>query len=440
MPNEDMEVFRKSTLIPEDRKIKLGENLSNRPGRLQHPVVTLPLKTKGQTNFAHDEDIMDSIRDRWDLKKRKRDDQRSQAEPLPGIPIYCVSDDPFKNIFLYRGVYRKSGSLCKRVGEEKMATRWFNTEAHKNGSLKILNEPQQIECNKECHLWDTDCGWRGVVSLQLQDRPRFPSATRYRTTGFYQLMSMIGTMRAILEVTEGVLMGIPLVLRKYEMDVKQSGTDKDRRIPVVSYDFDGTTSDLRRHAIEELRSRAMLREAAAGIIKWEKPEDGVSFHPQSLGDNALSDADEGNLEDLDDLIEGEASNAQAATPPSGPSKEELIAEIKKVSSKLDYTPARLKLLVGRHNSDLTLVLEDLNKQAGTKAKEDEPLPEALEPDDVQPSSNRASSEPDFMDGNDWGPGEEGGAEDDPQPEQSAPEEEAAEDDNEFNSEGWMPGL
>ena len=430
MPIENMEVFENSTLIPEDRKIKLGEQLSNRPGKLDSPRITHPLKSKGQSNFPVDEDLEDLIRDRFALRKRDRSDSRSSGEDLPGVPVYCVSDDPFRNIFLYRGLWRKSGSLCKSIRDEKMATRWFDTEAHKNGNLKILNESQQVECTSECHEWGNNCKLSAVVSVQLQDRPRFPSATRYRTKGFYQIMTMLGTLRAILEVTEGVLMGIPLVLRRYGMDVKEGGT-KDRRIPVISYDFDGTTSDLRRHAIEEMRSRAMLREAAAGIgVVWQKPENPVGFEPGSLADNALSDADEG-LEDLDTLVDGEASKAQEALPPEGPSKEELIALIKKVSGELGYTPQRLKLLVGKHNSDLTLVLQDLHKQAGTKAKE-----EAREPDDIQAPNGNGSSSPAFMDSDDWGPGEEGG----PSEEEEKPPQQAGEGGDDFNEEGWMPGL
>lgn len=433
MPIEDMEKFENATMLPEHYKIKLGQTVAgrsgDRPSRLNAPVITHPLKSRGQSNFPIDETVMDLVRARFGLMTNAElKNPSDRADDLPGVPVLCVSDDIFRNIFIYRGFWRKSGPNCISVKGEQRARRYYDEEAHrKHGRLQILDNSVELDCTSKCYLWDSkECSYAAIIGVQLQDRPRFPSVTRYRTKGWYQIQTLIASLKAISEVTGGILTGIPLMLRRYETDVKEGSNT--RRIPLVSYDWDGTISDLRRAALVELELRMRQREMLSALGVAKPLEHKVDFAPGSLTEEGLASADENleELEKLEDAVAAEEEKQQAIEHKE--QNKEKLAEVKRLKAKLSYTDQRLKLLADKHKGNIDAVIADMKKQAGEEVQ-------AKEPDEVHTAPNGNGS-PAPARGDGWGPGEEGGAVEEAEDTEEPP----PPDDDDFATEGWMPGI
>jgi len=338
MPKE-LESFADPYQLLAFRSIRGGERTGEKgipkktPLRVRHTV-----RDTVSRRMEVDEEIMRQVA--HDLGK----DPEKWPTDVDAIPVYVYSDTVVGEdgvIFLERALYSSRGRLCGSAAGDPMAHQTVDVDAYarsKGKKIQSLGQPRDIECSQDCPLWlsteqmakgeKSDCKWRAIVTVQLQSRPRYPSPTLFRTGGVNSIRVMIASLRAIKKVTGGILTGIPLVLRLGHLDKRDAG-GKNRRIPVVTFDFMGTMQDLRTAARREMDSRTLIE---GGEIK-------------GIGNRTLE-----NDEDVYEPMVDEEPVADDL---------EIRSKIALIYRRLEIPPARQRLIEQRNGGKLEKVLEDL---------------------------------------------------------------------------------
>jgi hypothetical protein len=268
MPIQEQDNIVNSSEQIEFRQIRIGDKVptgsgKERPNKLDAPIITFPTRVKVDKKqyeaHSKDEELMGVIRKSAGFK---------EGGDLRYVPVRFTTDNIDEILSVYRGMFRANHkALCFSLLGDPKATRWFDTrEKLGNNKLVILKEPEKVDCNDKCPWWDDNkaCGWRGRVSLQLENKPWIVAATRFRTAGWYVIKYLRASLNRLAAITEGTLANIPLVLVEYQKDSVLKETGKIQTHPVMVFDFLGTLDQLRDAAINELNSRRRLRLAKEG--------------------------------------------------------------------------------------------------------------------------------------------------------------------------------
>lgn len=351
MPQDAEGLDTPNTLI-EYRGIRGGERGDKAPIKTP-PRIRMPLRNLETKKFDIDEETMKAAASRLGVKNWARD--------VDAIPVYLLSDKIVGDdgvVYLERALYTGRGRLCSSAAGMEKAMQKVDVKAYASKKqIKELPVMREVECDSNCPLWGapdkpTDCKWRAIVNVQLQDSPVFPSPTRHRTRSKYSIRAMVTSLQHISAITGGVLMGIPLLFRQVKIDVKDKDS-KTRRIPIMVFEYPGTIQELRAEAAREIASRTTLSNASEGVT--------ASTFVRSLYDGGaavdgefIEDIAEDKAEDVDEQmvekhIEQENNN--------------LISEIALLYKSMRFTPARQRMIEDKHGGDLTAVLEELRSQA-----------------------------------------------------------------------------
>lgn len=374
---QDLEGFEAPNTLIEYRGIRGGERGDKAPIKTP-PRVRMPVKNTSTKKFDVDVDLMVKIARRLKLKNP----DSAWASDVKSIPVYLLSDEVRGEdgvVFLEKALYTGRGRLCASAADAKMARQAIDVSAYaKNKTIKELPQVKEVECTPDCPLWGkpdkpTDCKWRAIVTVQLQDSPVFPSPTRHRTRSKYSIRAMLTSLQFIKDTTGGVLMGIPLMFRQAQIDVRDA-TGKDRRIPIMYFDFEGTIQELREYAAVELMSRRALKDALDG--KEVKTLSRKSFASVDLGGGeTIIDEPEDRVEEEELIVGGDEPSDQNL---------ELQSKIAMLYRQLQFTPARRKAVEAKHGGDLeslyaelkNLVPAGFNPSPGEPGEEEEEEPEA----------------------------------------------------------------
>lgn len=371
MPKSDYDVFSGSRYLMEYRGIRGGEMGGNAPVKTP-PRVRMPSRNPQTKKFDIDERVMKAAARRLGL------DEDGWATNVKAIPVMLTTDQITGDggvVYVERAFYTGRGRQCSSALGSDIANQLVDVRAYaKNKTLKVLDQAKDVECSPECPMWakpgeKSDCSWRAIVSVQLLDSPVFPSRSIHRTRSFYSIMSMIGSLNTLATFTGGVLSGIPLMFRQHLIDVR--ATDgQTRRIPIMSFDFEGPITELRRVAVAELQSRENLTQARQGKFLPALP-------PPQKADQSLMP------EELPGVAEVEDEDDDSA-PAGVDDVTKISSDVALLAKRLGYTPARMRLLEQKHEGDLQAMLTDLQAESGGGDK-------------PKPADN----------GGNWGPGEAG---------------------------------
>jgi hypothetical protein len=376
MPQDSEGLDAPNTLV-EYRGIRGGERGEKAPIKTP-PRVRQPLRNLETKKFDIDEDVMKAAAKRLKVKSWARD--------VDAIPVYLLSDKIVGDdgvVYLERALYTGRGRLCSSAAGVVKASQKVDVKAYadskgKTKTIKELKVAREVDCDTNCPLWGapdkpTDCKWRAIVNVQLMDSAVFPSPTRHRTRSKYSIRAMVTSLRHISAITNGVLMGIPLLFRQVKIDVKDR-EGKTRRIPIMVFEFDGTIQQLRDHAAREVASRISLVHAADGVlvpksdIKRSLYDGGVDVDGEVIEDVA-----EDKAEDIDEgAVEARVKEED----------DDLSSEIAVLYKRMRFTPARQRMIEDKHGGDLAAVLEELRGQA----------PEDFNPAPGEPGDDAEESE------------------------------------------------
>jgi len=316
----------------EYRGIRGGEMGERHPIKTM-PIVRMPLKNKNN-RFDVDEKIM--------LSAARREGHDHWAGKVDKIPVYLFTDNILGDagvVYIERALYSRRGRLCGSMGGIEAADRRVDVNAYaKNKKIVELPKPIEVPCNEDCPMWGsptekTDCHWRAVVTVQLQDSPVYPSPTRYRTTSKYSIRALLTSLRFISSITGGVMTGIPLNLVQRKIEVFDADRKK-RLIPVMFFEFPGTLQKLREFAVAELKSRETLKQAIGGEFSIDVNQTFVDLQENVEEEGDIEEVEETGLADLS-------------------------SEIAKLGKQLGFTRARMQMLEEKHQGDLDAMLGEL---------------------------------------------------------------------------------
>lgn len=392
MPILEQDTIRNSLVTVESRKIKIGQKSGkNLPEKLSGFIITKTIKPKGGKNFERDEYLMRLI---WEQMGQPIKEKAPVPE-LPRIPVTLLSDDVADIVHVYRGWYAASGPRCTSVlGNENAIQRYDK----KDGELVKLDKPKDRVCDRTCPMWKengekSDCGWHGVVSVQIRPLAIIPNLSKFRTTGWNTIQHLMGSLNQIKKITGDILAGIPLDMVWHEVEGRTKKENKTRKYPVVSFEFVGSPQELRAAAIIEATSRMQLAaakngESVTGITMPAVSMNAGASMPLAVGGD-LTDAVQ---EEDDELLIDDDDEGDDAPPPAGdpPSKEEdkeadaLVAKMKALAESAGVVERGLDLMIDKHDGDIAAVVAELEKVQRKPAPEPEkkaaPEPES-EPDD-----------------------------------------------------------
>jgi hypothetical protein len=380
---QDLEGFENPNTLIEYRGIRGGEKGEKAPIKTP-PRVRMPIKNAGSSKFDIDEDVMIKAARRLGVKNP----EKNWAKEVKDIPVFLLSDTIQGEdgvVYLERAFYTGRGRLCSSPAGEAKALQKADVKLYAlKKAIKDLPKPREVDCTTDCPMWPepgkkSDCGWRSIVTMQLQDDPVYPSPSRHRTKSKYSNRAMITSLRYIASITGGVLMGLPLYFRQSNIDVKDA-TGKTRRIPVMNFEWRGTVQELRAAAVKELASRDQLAAASKGEFPTFKP--------------SYADLDLGDGEVIDDEAEAREGDETEVKPREANNEEiELQSKIALLYTELGYTPARRKALETKHDGDLNGLFKELQIQApaGFDPSPGHPGDEDETPED---SNNESSSDDD----------------------------------------------
>ncbi len=355
MPQDTEGLDSPNTLI-EYRGIRGGERGDKAPIKTP-PRIRMPLRNLETKKFDIDEKTMKAAAERLGVGSK------NWARDVDAIPVYLLSDKIVGDdgvVYIERALYTGRGRLCSSAAGAEKAMQKVDVKVYASKkAIKELPVMREVDCNSDCPLWGapdkpTDCKWRAIVNVQLQDSLVFPSPTRHRTRSKYSIRSMVTSLRHISAITGGVLMGIPLLFRQAKIDVKDK-EGKTRRIPIMVFEYPGTIQELRADAAREVASRVSLERAADGVIV-----------PPPKVERRLYDGNEVvDGEIVDEVAEDKAEDVDEQTVEKHVEQEnqDLQSEIAVLYKKMRFTPARQRMLEEKHGGDLQLVLAELQSQA-----------------------------------------------------------------------------
>jgi hypothetical protein len=355
VPHIEISDIANKTYFIESRGIRGGEKGDRAPTKTP-PLVRMPVRNPATKKFDIDVEVMKRAAARQGIKP---DDWRN----VRAIPVVLMSDKVIGSdgvIFLERALFIGPSRSCHSEFGQAMSKRTVDVQAFaKSKKILQLAEEATEECNKACPMWTkpgvkSECSWRAIVSVQLLDAQSYPSRAVHRTKSSYSIRAMISSLQAISNVTGGVLAGIPLLFRQHTIDVKAAVDGKIRRIPIMSFEFQGSVSELRRLAVEELRSREQMYAALSGQFPSVTLKAAVDAEPDEDGLVAAVDDD-------DSAVDGFEADDSGG--------EELSNRIQKMARTLGYTAARMRLLEQKHEGDMQQMLEDLKAESGVKPSE-----------------------------------------------------------------------
>jgi len=338
----------------EYRSIRTGERIGDkrRPIALR-PRVSLPNKNLKSKKFEVDVHTM------MQIARDQGIPPKDWAEKVTGIPVYLLSDNVLANadaggvVYVERALYTARGRLCASALGAKVADQNIDVRAYaRDKTIKEYGETRHVECNENCPMWSddpkkkTDCRWRIIVTMQLQNDPVFPSPTVYRTRSEQTIRSIVTSLSAISRATGGVLMGIPLLFRQVYVD-GHDASGAPRRYPIMVFDFMGTIQELRKHAIGEGESRNILTQASRGHVFTTPKIIDVMFD------------DDGELEE---------PKAEVRLLNSG--LKEADDRLNALYNELDFTPARKRGLEERHAGDIDSMIAELEQLTPNKTNFD----------------------------------------------------------------------
>jgi hypothetical protein len=414
MPIAEYQKIIESKRTVEAYKIKTGDRGGNNGApRKTDASVTYALKPKGGSKFEEHAQAMAAIKAH--LVQNKLGPQKNS------IPVRLTSDKIEDTFFINRSIFNKMNkAMCISPGGQSTAWRRFDANKPYSKDLVILDQPVERVCDKTCPDWLDNgvkgaCTWRANVSLTI-DIPgmrRFPLRTVFRTSGWEVIQYMIGSLNAIAAVTGGILANIPLRLTLHEVEGFNAAEKKNRRYPIMAFEFDGTMDELREAAVKENTSRIRLIQSANRvlsdiksdelIVRSEKPLSGgsdgaVELNEEDVMDFIASSGEEeeapasggaasaastsakdamaaktdDDIDDLDDILmsgvdDGEpASTAVATTAPTNDqiaAMQALETEMNYLASQINMSEAVLTSLLDKHDGDIQSTIRELRVMA-----------------------------------------------------------------------------
>lgn len=374
-----------SPKLIEYRKLKIGEKPGKVPSKTPFRVLK-PLRDWKAKRFPMDEMYM-----------RQAAVQQNLQEPgkawtkLQRLLVYAVSDMAMGDngvVFVERALYTGRGRWCGSRAGEETARQKIDVGAYaRDKKIVELGKPQDVKCTSKCPLWGgagkkSDCKWRCIANFQLVGQETFPGPARFRSTSLNTIRALVTSLNFVGHVTQGVLMGIPLWLTRSEIDTHDA-TGELRRIPVVHIEFTGTLQKLRGHAVREIESRNMLKDALGGRVREEtKP-------PSFIGDD--QEIDYASV-DLDAEPEDDDSSSDNGETASGDI--ETQSRVALLYKKLEWPQQRQRMLEEKHEGDLNAVLGELQ----TLSPDFNPSPgePGNEVTEVEPEAEAKGDDDDFM--------------------------------------------
>jgi len=396
MPILFVDQILESSRINEIRKIKIGDKNGKVMSRYESPVVSFPIKKKGGSVFDVDENLMNRIRQRYGLTLSDRA-AGEPGSPVPGIPIRFMSDDITHSFHMYRAIYNSAQvSMCSSAAGTEVAHRWFDEKNKgEDGKLKILDTPNEVDCNESCRFWTNPgdekgkCGWKFMLAVNCEDLGVLPDVTIFRSSGYTLASHLIGSINHILSITGGVLANIPLTLCLDHRETR-TGTGEKRRHQVMLVRFNGTMTELRDAAIAELDSRSRLISALESWFPDFSPEEtcGMTapFRPADQGDDAAPSEEEKPVESVSDAELATAEEEEVRevdAPGSAPAEsvedgaEEAI--LLELQQKIGLSDREITELMDQFHGDVVAVIGELRARFKPSAPAPAPAPEPAPP-------------------------------------------------------------
>jgi hypothetical protein len=170
------------------------------------------------------------------------------------LKVRLACDQPDLNFITYYGKYKSAACECRGDGE---------TAEKINGDI--------IECpGEECEYFKKgECKEHGILSVILEDAPRFGVVYKLRTTSKISKANLEASIAALTLFSEGHPAGMPLWLTLTPMETTyKSGTDKRSKttVYVSNLEFRGGLFGL----YDYIQKRSQLRAGTNPVVEMER--------------------------------------------------------------------------------------------------------------------------------------------------------------------------
>lgn len=230
-------------------KIKIGKkgkmitsqrgNQFRPPEKLDHFLVTTTEKD-ANGDLVTDQPIMDVIGD--------------NCTEIPVMLLYDQSELNFATSLAYY-----DSAKCKCRG---------------NGESAVNAEGQMVTCDPETckDAIAKRCKPNGILSVILLDAPRVGGVYKFRTTSWNTIRNILSSMEFIRSLTNGVLAGLPLVMKLQPKTTLIPGTQKTTTIYMVNLEYHGSITDLLSRAQVRAQEREKMQDTITAIEERAKAQ------------------------------------------------------------------------------------------------------------------------------------------------------------------------
>lgn len=231
------------------------------PAKLDHFLVTTTEKD-ANGDLIPDQTIMDSIGDN-----------------CTEIPVMLLYDRPELNFLTSYAYYDSAKCKCRGNGEVAV-----NADG-----LAIPCDPQTCP-----DAIAKRCKPNGILSVMLIDAPRVGGVYKFRTTSWNTIRNVLSSIELIRSLTDGVLAGLPLIMKLQPKTTLIPGTQKTTTIYMVNLEYRGSITDLLDRARVRAQEREKMQDTIAAIEERAKaqlqlPESGEEcqdvqeeFYPETI--------------------------------------------------------------------------------------------------------------------------------------------------------------
>lgn len=224
----------------------LGKKTTSKNGKEfrlpeKHDKFTVVRKVRGDDdNYVPDAEIMKEL-----LNPRE-------------VPIVFISNRINDIWTSYRSFYHTSGKSICRSEDEEWASRATKVKVDGGGHTLNFNVRDRLQCpNRECEFAiNKQCKPFGRLQFTIPYSQELGGVYTFRTTSIYSITNIQSQLAYFLQLTSGMIAGLPFFLRMSPKTVRYDNGTKKSTFFEVSLHYKGSMVELLK--IAEIRTKEVL--------------------------------------------------------------------------------------------------------------------------------------------------------------------------------------